>query len=45
MLALWEIPAAVVGSRAVFGAAEGLSCADYVLCPCRVEACGDAGGH
>ena len=43
-----EIPAVsavVVGSRAVLGAAEGLSCADCILSPHRVEACGDAGGH
>lgn len=39
------LPAAVVESGAGFGAAEGLSCADRVLCPHRVEACGDAGGH
>lgn len=48
LLAQREIPAvsaAIVGSGAVFGDAEGLSCAHRILSPLRVEACGDAGSH
>lgn len=39
------LSAAPMESGAAFRAAEGLSCAQRVLCPHRVEACGDAGGH